>query len=71
MCLNRLQVSVAPTFAEVYVYWSANSEENVTSLEEILPKIGFELRHELSQLGVMGFVPRINFIKGKSASKLN
>lgn len=55
---------MAPTFDHVNVYWATNSEENAAALEEVLPRVGFSLRHELSQLRVMGVVPRIYFVRG-------
>lgn len=55
---------VTPDFKGVNVFWIAKGTENDETLEKLLTKNAGALRHELSQLRVMGVVPKINFVKG-------
>lgn len=48
------------------VYWLARGTADDEQVETILKKTAGFLRHELSQLRVMGNVPTINFVKGKN-----
>lgn len=63
------QVKVSPDFHGVNVYWLAKGDENDYEIEKILSKLSGALRHELSQLKVMGEVPKIHFVKDKKFSK--
>lgn len=62
-------VKVSPDFNSVNVFWLAQANENDKVVEEILKQISGPLRHELSQLRLMGEVPKIFFVKDKHYSK--
>jgi hypothetical protein len=53
-----------PDFSQLNIFWGCNNQDNIVELENTLPNVGYSLRHELSQLRVVGVVPRILFIKG-------
>lgn len=63
------RVKVTPDFHSVNVFWLAKGDEHDSSVEKILKSMSGALRHELSQLRLMGEVPRINFVKDKLYSK--
>ncbi|XP_054278216.1 uncharacterized protein LOC128996778 [Macrosteles quadrilineatus] len=63
--LEISRISMNPNFNQLNVFWGCNKDENVADLESVLPNVGYTLRHELSQLKVIGVVPRILFIKDK------
>lgn len=62
-------VKVTADFKFINVYWIDNNTEN-TDIVELLQKCAFQLRHELSQLRVIGVVPPIKFVKCKGISIL-
>uniref|UniRef100_A0A1B6KVE5 Ribosome-binding factor A, mitochondrial n=1 Tax=Graphocephala atropunctata TaxID=36148 RepID=A0A1B6KVE5_9HEMI len=66
--LEISRVAMTSNFNQLNVFWGTNNEENSAALEKVLPQVGFTLRHELSQLRVMGVVPRIVFMKDKQLS---
>ena len=55
---------MAPDFNIVNVFWIARGTENDAVVERILKKSAGQLRHELTELHVMGVVPHIDFVKG-------
>lgn len=55
---------MAPDFNKLNVFWLARGTENDTEIERILKRSSGKLRHELSQLRVIGVVPHIEFVKG-------
>lgn len=57
---------VASDFSGVNVYWVAKGTENDEKLQTLLNENAHALRHELSQLRVIGVVPKINFVKGNT-----
>ncbi|XP_026476258.1 uncharacterized protein LOC113381745 [Ctenocephalides felis] len=59
------RVKINSDFNKVNVYWLAKGTEKDTEIENILKLNATQLRHELSQLRVMGEVPRIEFVKDK------
>ncbi|KAJ8949277.1 hypothetical protein NQ318_022792 [Aromia moschata] len=61
------KVKITPDFKTLRVYWTAKASEEV---ESVLQKCAGLLRHELSQLRVMGNVPMIRFIKDKNYALL-
>lgn len=64
-------VQVMPDFKVVNVYWySSGSEVKEKFLESALKSIGFKLRHQLTQLRVIGIVPPIQFVKDDKYAKL-
>ncbi|XP_050484968.1 putative ribosome-binding factor A, mitochondrial [Bombus huntii] len=62
-------VKVTADFKFINVYWIDNNTEN-TDIVELLQKCASQLRHELSQLRVIGVVPPIKFVKCKGTSIL-
>lgn len=68
--LEISHVKVTPCFQYVNVFWMAKgSAESDANMEQILRKASGIIRHELSQLKVMGEVPKINFVKDRVQSK--
>lgn len=63
-------VSVNRDYQLIKVYWTAKSPEDEIWLENNLSKISLSLRHELSQLHLIGSIPRIQFILDKRLSQL-
>lgn len=60
------RVSVTADFKFVNVFWLATDSGDADKLaEEALNKAAGSLRHELSQLKVMGVVPMIKFVRDK------
>jgi ribosome-binding factor A len=55
---------VAPDFNKVNVFWLARGTDNDADVEGMLKRSAGHLRHELSELRVMGVVPYIEFVKG-------
>lgn len=62
-------MKVAPNFQSLNVYWLANNDENDAKVEQILKSMAGRIRHELSQLRLMGEVPRIYFVRDRLFSK--
>jgi ribosome-binding factor A len=67
--LTISRVRIAPDFSGVNVYWVASGTTQESLIEPILLKAAGRLRHELSQLRVMGIVPPIEFVKDRKYSK--
>lgn len=69
--LEITHVKVTPDFSFVNVYWltKKSSADGDADMEAILRRAAGHIRHELSQLKVMGEVPRINFVKNRIQSK--
>ncbi|CRK98209.1 CLUMA_CG011572, isoform A [Clunio marinus] len=63
-------IKVAPDFNSLNVFWLAKGDQNDDKIADILKSIAGPLRHELSQLRLMGEVPRVYFVKDKYHSKL-
>ncbi|KAF7265634.1 hypothetical protein GWI33_020954 [Rhynchophorus ferrugineus] len=59
------KVKITPDYKILKVYWIANESSNDDVVENLLKKSAGTLRHELSQLRVMGHIPNIVFIKDK------
>lgn len=64
-------VRVTSDFNMVNVLWVANGTENDESIEKSLKKAAGALKHELSELRVMGVVPYITFVKDKKLASAN
>lgn len=60
------QVCVVPDFKCINVFWVAKGNDNDEVIEKLLEANASALRHELSQLKVIGVVPKIKFLKGSS-----
>ncbi|GAB0100683.1 uncharacterized protein DMENIID0001_167590 [Sergentomyia squamirostris] len=67
--LEICRVKIAPDFRVVNVYWLAKGTDADDEIEMLLGRISGRLRHELSQLRLMGEVPRISFQKDLNFSK--
>ncbi|KAH8298628.1 hypothetical protein KR018_003284, partial [Drosophila ironensis] len=64
-------VNVTSDFSQVNVYWLAQGdEESNLMLEQELFRCSGQLQHELSQLRLMGEVPRIRFHRDKTGKTL-
>ncbi|KAJ8935416.1 hypothetical protein NQ314_012835 [Rhamnusium bicolor] len=61
--INKVQVT--PDYKIVRVYWIAKGTQNDEVVESVLQRNAGILRHELSQLRIMGVVPIIKFVKDK------
>lgn len=59
------QVNVCQGFGVLNIFWFASKEGVNNDIEEKLANIAGPLRHELSQLRLMGEVPRIQFVKDR------
>lgn len=67
--LEVSHVKVAADFNYVNVFWRAKgSAENDAEMEAILRTASGNIRHELSQLRLMGEVPRVNFVRDRQQS---
>ncbi|XP_018328904.1 putative ribosome-binding factor A, mitochondrial [Agrilus planipennis] len=64
------QVQVWPDFKGLNVYWVAKGTKEDDNIEELLKVNARALRHELTQLQVIGIVPKITFVKDKLYAKL-
>ncbi|XP_032681781.1 uncharacterized protein LOC116849092 [Odontomachus brunneus] len=56
-------VEITPDFTRVNVFWNPTSDTPIS--QEALQKCGWIIRHELSQLRVIGVVPLIQFVENK------
>ncbi|EDW08066.1 uncharacterized protein LOC6586329 [Drosophila mojavensis] len=65
--LQVSRVKICSDFSCINVYWLGSD----ISLEADLQRCSGQLRHELSQLRLMGEVPRIKFVRDKSGSSIN
>ncbi|KAG5862192.1 hypothetical protein JTB14_009784 [Gonioctena quinquepunctata] len=61
--INRVRIT--PDYKCLNVYWVARGSQDDKAIDDILHKNAGFLRHELSQLRVMGNVPIIQFVKDK------
>ncbi|KAF6207962.1 hypothetical protein GE061_016411 [Apolygus lucorum] len=64
------KVAITSDFQNVNVLYVCKIKPRPPDLEERLVDAGFSLRHELSQLQLMGVVPRINFVEDKTLKNL-
>ncbi|KAH8237643.1 hypothetical protein KR038_004361 [Drosophila bunnanda] len=70
--LQVSHVKITSNFSQINVYWSCGSsaEQANPMLEEELNRCSGQLQHELSQLNLMGEVPRIKFVRDKTSANL-
>lgn len=67
--LEVSHVKVAADFNYVNVFWrTKGSLQSDDEMEAILRKASGNIRHELSQLRLMGEVPRVNFVRDRQHS---
>lgn len=62
------KVKMASDFKQLNVYWLPKDTENELEFEKSLNTLASRLRHELTQLRIMGNVPKICFCKDKTFS---
>lgn len=67
--LEVSRVSITNDFRLINVFWLARGDDNDGKLETILSQSAGLLRHNLSQLRLMGEVPTIKFVKDRSYAK--
>ncbi|KAH8418913.1 hypothetical protein KR222_004442, partial [Zaprionus bogoriensis] len=66
------RVKISSDFACINVYWLGSGDGSSDALlEEQLQRASGLLRHELSQLRLMGEVPRIKFVRDRTGCNLN
>lgn len=66
-------VSITLDYKILNVFWTFEKEDDKNwprTIEEVLQKYSFILRHELSQLRVINYVPIINFVKDIMVSRI-
>ncbi|XP_039278562.1 uncharacterized protein LOC111063739 [Nilaparvata lugens] len=62
--LHLSKVAISPTLNQINVHWLADgNEEADNETTKRLAEIAPELRHSLSQLSLMGSIPKIEFVK--------
>ncbi|XP_035900479.1 putative ribosome-binding factor A, mitochondrial [Anopheles stephensi] len=59
------RVRVAPDFREASIYWFSTNLNKDVKIDGILRPLSSRLRHELSQLRLMGEVPQLTFVQDK------
>ncbi|XP_070537307.1 putative ribosome-binding factor A, mitochondrial [Ptychodera flava] len=66
-----LRVSMAADFSVCRVFWQATgSIDEDTEIQDTLNKHASAVRHKLTQLRVIGFLPKIVFVKDKGAANV-
>lgn len=63
-------MQVTPDYKLIQVYWVAKGNEKDEIIGKLLTKNAGQLRHELTQLRVIGAVPKILFCKDKTLATL-
>uniref|UniRef100_A0A182QNK6 Ribosome-binding factor A, mitochondrial n=1 Tax=Anopheles farauti TaxID=69004 RepID=A0A182QNK6_9DIPT len=59
------RVRVAPDFREATIYWFSTNLNKDVKIDGILKPLSSRLRHELSQLRLIGEVPQLMFVQDK------
>uniref|UniRef100_A0A182SL77 Ribosome-binding factor A, mitochondrial n=1 Tax=Anopheles maculatus TaxID=74869 RepID=A0A182SL77_9DIPT len=59
------RVRVSPDFREASIYWFSTNLSKDVKIDGILKPLSSRLRHELSQLRLMGEVPQLTFVQDK------
>uniref|UniRef100_A0A182W073 Ribosome-binding factor A, mitochondrial n=1 Tax=Anopheles minimus TaxID=112268 RepID=A0A182W073_9DIPT len=59
------RVRVAPDFREASIYWFSTNLNKDVRIDGILKPLSSRMRHELSQLRLMGEVPQLTFVQDK------
>lgn len=68
--LTVSRVKVSNDFSRVNVYWMATGTTKDDVIEPLLRRAAGKLRHELTQLRVIGIVPPIEFVKDTTHSRI-
>nr|XP_034191060.1 uncharacterized protein LOC117609174 [Osmia lignaria] len=63
-------VDITKDFKHLNIFWIDNNVNTKSDTTELLNKCAYKLRHELSQLKVIGCVPPVHFVKCKGISQL-
>lgn len=63
--LEISRVKITSDYRKVHVFWIAKGNKNDAFLEKLLQESAYVLRHELTQLRVVGQVPELMFLKDK------
>lgn len=66
----NVKVSVTPDYKLIQVFWVAMDKEKDDIIAELLTRSARDIRHELTQLRVIGVVPKIEFFKDKNALRI-
>ncbi|XP_017785151.1 PREDICTED: uncharacterized protein LOC108568513 [Nicrophorus vespilloides] len=66
--INRVRVT--PDFQMIHVFWLAKGTTSDQDIEAILEKHAGALRHEITQVRIVGEVPKIQFFKDKQFTNL-
>lgn len=61
---------MSPDYKQIQVYWIAKGNEKDDVIHKLLTKNAGQLRHELTQLRVIGVVPKLLFCKDKTLARL-
>ncbi|EDV46938.2 putative ribosome-binding factor A, mitochondrial [Drosophila erecta] len=64
-------VKITSDFSRINVYWMGKDGGENQELEDTLNRISGRLQHELSQLHLMGEVPKIKFVRDKTSTGLH
>lgn len=65
------RVKICQNFRGLNVFWTADGPQTDERIEDKLVRLAGPLRHELSQLRLMGEVPKITFIKDRHYSMMS
>lgn len=68
--LEVSRVKVGSDFQGVNVYWLAKGNDHDDEIQTVLNMAAHSIRHELSQLRLMGEVPKITFVKDRIYAKV-
>lgn len=61
---------ITPDYKLVQVYWACKNSVDDEVIDKLLTKNAGQLRHELTQLRVIGVVPKISFFKDKALATI-
>lgn len=68
--LTISKVKMEPDFSRLNIYWVGAGTDEDEPMQSRLDAVAFDLRHELQQLGVIGNIPPIKFVRDLSQAKL-
>lgn len=68
--LEVSRVKVGSDFQGINVYWLAKGNDHDDEIQTVLNMASYSIRHELSQLRLMGEVPKITFVKDRIYAKV-
>lgn len=56
---------MSPDFQNLFVLWIAKEGQDDAEIQRLLDNYAYPIRDQLSQLRVVGTIPKIIFVKGK------